>query len=365
MEVYSKKIIRFINDVKTTLKWILEKEIGLKVSGDRFYSKCLHYSYPIKVVIYNHKPQLGYFDPEFFALGFHEQLMHSNRAQTVNIIRHELAHYMTFILYGNTIQPHSNEFRAFCQSLGWSEEVYRAADSLDTSGTPFSVEGSAILRKVQKLMALTSSSNKNEAEQAMIKSQQLLLKHNIDVDRASYEDNDEKIYLKRILKQKKENAKMRSIALILGTFLVNTVYTRGIEGIYLEITGSLVNIEIADYVASFLDRELDKLWDNAKQHAGLKGMKAKNSFFLGIAKGYCNKVNSLKKEYDSEMNKALMVLEKKLVDVQSMIYSRLSYGKSSGGYCHHSSMLGQQAGRELSIHAGLNSSPIESGTYLS
>jgi hypothetical protein len=46
---------------------------------------------------------------------------------------------------------------------------------------PYPADENSVLRKVQKLMALATSSNKHEAEQAMIKSHQLLLKHNIDV----------------------------------------------------------------------------------------------------------------------------------------------------------------------------------------
>ena len=67
----------------------------------------------------------------------------------------------------------------------------------------------------------------------------------------------------------------------------------------------LWNIEIADYVAGFLIEELENRWDHAKkQHVGLKGMVAKNSFLLGIAKGYCNKINALKRDYHSDVSNA-------------------------------------------------------------
>ena len=61
---------------------------------------------------------LGYFDSNFYELGFHECLMQSSREQLSNVIRHELAHYMTFINYGEAVQPHGAEFRAFCQANG-------------------------------------------------------------------------------------------------------------------------------------------------------------------------------------------------------------------------------------------------------
>lgn len=363
MFIYSKKIIRFIQEIEQTIKEVLSREIGLIVTHRRFYDSQNKYSYPIKVVIYNNKKMLGYFNPDFFELGFNELLMHSSRELLTNIIRHEVAHYMTFIEHGGWVQPHGAQFLAFCQRMGWNEEVYRATHCLENeTNTP--VQESTLLRKVQKLMALSTSSNQNEAEQAMIKSQQLLLKHNIDAKYLGNED-EEKVFLKRILKQKKEDAKMRSIAKILETFFVNTVYSRSSGFTYLEIVGSLVNIEIADYVANFLHTELDQLWARAKkQHTGLKGMIAKNSFFLGIARGYCNKISALKKEYNPAVTNAVMVIEKKLIEARDMVYRRLSSSQSSGRCCPAASILGEQVGRQLSINPGLGHTSKNHGVCL-
>jgi hypothetical protein len=352
MQVYSKKIISFIQEIKKTVKEIISKEVGLKVFGDRFHDKKGTTSYPLKIVIYNNKRMLGYFDSDFFELGFHEQLMHSSKKLLNDIIRHELGHYMTFIEYGEGVQSHGTEFRSTCRNLGWGEEVYKATTCLDDGASSPDEGESAILRKVQKLMSLAASNNEHEAEQAMIKSQQLLLKHNIDFN---YVD-EEKVFLKRILKQKRENAKMRSIARILETFFVNIVYSRCAGFVCLEIVGSAVNIEIAEYVAAFLERELEILWDISKQkYSSLKGPVAKNSFFLGIAKGYCNKINSLKKEYPGDTANALMVIEKKLIDAKAMIYSRLRSTSSNGRFCRESSSLGEQVGKNLTINPAVNS----------
>ncbi|MCE5317077.1 MAG: SprT-like domain-containing protein [Parachlamydia sp.] len=351
MIVYSNKIIRFVNEIKSSVKTILSKELCLKNSRERFFDRRQEASYPIRVVIYNNKSMLGYFDSEFYELGFHECLMHASREQLNNVIRHELAHYMIFIEYGQGIQPHGAVFRAFCQQMGWGEEVYKATCMVSECHT--SEEETSIFRKVKKLMALATSSNKNEAEQAMIKSQQLLLKHNIEYMGG---EDDEKVFLKRIMKQKKASAKMRSIAIILETFFVSTVYRRTGDFIYLEILGSAVNIEIAEYVASILDYELDKFWNHAQNYANLKGTIAKNSFFLGLAKGYCNKIQALKREYNSEVTHALMVVEKKLIDAKAMAYERLSSAKSRANYCSKSSSLGEQMGRQLNIKSAINNS---------
>lgn len=355
MIVYSKKIIQFINDIKYKIKNILSKEVGLKVFGDRFYDQQQQASYPINVVIYNNRSMLGYLDTNFYELGFHECLMLSSREQLHNVIRHEIAHFIAYINYGTAILPHGTEFRSICQSMGWDKEIYNAAFCLESEQGAPGIEESSILRKVQKLMALAGSSNKNEAEQAMIKSQQLLFKHNIETKYINNEP-EEKISLKRIMKQKRENAKMRAIANILGTFFVNTIYRKGGGIICLEILGNAVNIEIAEYVANVLHYEMDNLWEQAKQSANLSGKIAKNSFFFGLAKGYCNKIQALKREYTTDAANALMVIEKQLVDAKAMVYQRLSASKSSASYCPESSALGEQMGRQLNINSAINQS---------
>lgn len=363
MFVYSKNIIRFVSEIKSIVKDILSTEIRLKVAGDRFYDRQQKTSYPISIVVFNNKKMLGFFDPDFFQMGFHESLMFTSKEQLRCLIRHELAHYLTFINHGETTQPHGPEFKTFCQQMGWGEEVSKASFCLE-EGSATELEENSVLRKVKKLMALTSSNNKNEAEQAMIKSQQLLLKHNLESKYIDGEE-EEKICVKRLLKQKRENAKMRSIARILETFFVSVVYVRGGDSIYLEILGSSVNLEIAEYVANFLSQEMDNLWDEARRYMPLKGAVAKNSFFLGLAKGYCNKIQALKREYNTSVTQALMIIEKKLIEARDMVYPRLSSAKSKGSHCQQSSALGELMGKQLSIHPAVEKSSPSSQLLIS
>lgn len=351
MIVYSQKIIHFINQIKQSVLSILSKEVGLKVTGERFYNSQKTMSYPIKIVIFNNKSMLGYFDSEFLELGFHECLMRSSKEQLHDMIRHELAHYMTYVLHGH-VQAHGHEFRAFCQKMGWGENVYKATTCLD-DGHLTQTSANPILNKIQKLLALSQSSNEHEAELAMIRSQQLLLKYNLDIKDIS-SVNEDCYVLKRIMKMKRENAKMRATAKILETFLVSTVISKSSDSTYLEIVGTEVNVEIADYVASVLEHELEKLWYHVQLTTSLRGQTAKNSFFLGIAKGYCNKIQALKKGYDISASHALISLEKQLMDAQTMVYPRLKTVTRKNSYCASSSMLGEQAGKNLNINPAIN-----------
>lgn len=355
MFIYSQKIIQFVSAIKLIVKDVLSQELRLKVGQSRFYNRRGTISFPIQVVIYNHKNILGYFDPNFYELGFHECLMQSSQEQLGQVVRHEIAHYITFINHGPLIQPHGAEFKSLCEQMGWSEEVSRATLCLEDSQKVCPLEESVVFRKVQKLLALASSRNQHEAELALLKSQQLLLKHNLE-SKYIEGSGDEQVVLKRILKQKRADAKMRALAKILETFFVSTVYNRAGGFIYLEIMGSAANVEIADYVAAFLQDELERLWDQAQKHTSVRGLTARNSFFLGLAKGYCNKVQSLKRDYSSAVTQALIVIEKQLVDAKALIYPRLSSTRSSGGHCQTASALGERMGKQLHINPALNRS---------
>lgn len=364
MFVYSKKIVQFIHEIKCTIKDILSKEACLKVSKDRFFDEWQQFSYPISVIIYNDQSMLGYFDPAFYEMGFHERLMHASTKQLHNVIRHELAHYLTFINYAYPVAAHGAEFRSLCQKMGWGEEVYHATMKLSDEQTNANMEESDIFRKIQKLIALSSSSNKNEAELAMIKSQQLLLKHHIESKYMGVDD-EEKVFLKRIMKQPQKNAKMYAIAKILEAFFVSIVFRRGKDGTTLEILGSAINIQIVGYVADVLQHTLDDLWELAKHEYKLKGLVAKNSFFLGISKGYLNKIDSLKKSYNNDAISALVIIEKKLQQAKAMAYGRLSSSTSQATHCSQSAKLGELAGKQLNINPGINRSPKHSNELIS
>jgi hypothetical protein len=137
----------------------------------------------------------------------------------------------------------------------------------------------------------------------------------------------------------------------LETFFVSIVYSYSREALHLEIIGNAVNIEIAEYVATILDVELDRLW----KLSGLKGISEKNSFFDGIAKGYCKKIEDLHKSHNFETTNALMKIENTLTEAKALIYPHLSQKKSYRKHCSHASNLGEQAGKDLEFKRGLKS----------
>ena len=343
MILYSEKIITFIKGAKKALKEILENEVRLRVFRDRFYFGS--YSYPIHIVIYQSKNVLGYFNAPFYEIGINEVLLNAPLDELKNILRHEMAHYLTYIKYGSDPMPHGDEFNECCKKYGWGKEVSKS--SICVEKLKIDTKKEAVFRKVQKLMALSTSRSKNEAEIAMLKSRELLLKQNL----SSTPFEEAPFVLLRVFKQKRKTAKMDAIAKILETFFVSVVYHKVSDGIYLEILGEKASVEVAVYVANVLDIEFEKLWERAP----LKGKIAKNSFFIGIAKGFCDKVQFEK----NEIKNALMVVEGKLSHAKQLAYKRLSSVTSALKSSHEASQLGQKAGRDLKIHPAVGCSKKE------
>ena len=85
---------------------------------------------------------------------------------------------------------------------------------------------------------------------------------------------------------------------------------------------------------------------------------------MGLAIGYCNKVQSLKRGTTDNTAHALIIIEKKLVDAMAMVYPRLSSSKSSACYCHDASILGEKMGKQLNINPAIKKSSDKAETLV-
>ena len=312
---------------------------------------------PIGVTVFRSREKLGSFDPHNYQIGLNERLMWESKELVLqNILRHEMAHYMTHLLYENTILPHGPEYRTFCQQYGWGEDIHASRADLTQSNAQ--IEGDLVterlISKVQKLLELASSSNQHEADLATIKANQMIIQHNLDLlnNKKSQGQAEETTFLKRILFSKQNNPKMRAIYEALTSFQVALCFHHGQDGVYLEAVGPFANVEMAHYVATFLDREMDLLWRKAiGENPNLRGsqtLRQKNSFFTGIGQALAEK--NLKGQHQSPLcSQDLISLKHNLQAHQERAYPRLraSYSHSKvDPLAHH---LGKDAGEKLSI----------------
>lgn len=344
MKIFNETTLSFAKKAEKILKDILAKEIGFEVKRSRFISG--RYSFPIHIVVITSDREWGWFDPHTYQIALNIKLMYAAKDQVLrDVIRHEVAHYLCHILNLTNETPHGPHFQAICERYGWSDEVKSASFNLDHQELKYEFERKdKLLNKVKNLLKLAESDNPHEAELATLKANQLLLKHNL----SSLEESDWTLYSKTVLSSPKRNAKLSAIYDILKHFLVGPVFIYGQKQVQLEVSGSLENIELAEYVAGFLDEEFERLW---KKQTNLKGARAKNAFFLGIAKGYEQKM--LTQVFKPEESRQLIVLKSKLDERMRLAHRRLSSTSTSGSTHTEAFQSGRSTGQNLTVNQAM------------
>lgn len=361
MIIYDQTSITFIKRCEELLKEIL-RELDFEVRTSRFVFK--KHLYPINIVVFEGSSDLAHFNQSYFQIALNRRLIYQAKDSVLrDILKHELAHYLTFLEYG-VVQPHGTEFRATCRSYNFPDEVALATMNLDEAnvGKEGDLNSERVLEKVKKLLQLAQSSNAHEAELATFKANSLLLRHNLDHLKINQEEDDP-LYLERVLLQKRKDSKITAVYDMLRHFIVKPVISYGRGTCCIEVSGSLTNVKLAVYIANFLDKEFDHLWEIAKKEHGLQGLRAKNSFFLGIAKGFEEKMKESKAQFSAHEQKALLVVEKDLDARAKMIYRNLSSTRTGNNFDAHAGALGVQSGKNLSVRQGVEGT--SKGLYLS
>lgn len=335
MEIlYSTTILAFLSRIKKMALKILSEEMGIKTGRSRFVYK--GYSYPLHIIVFDHPSKLGTFHPDLFEIGVNKMYLMEEEDAIQEVLRHELAHLATFLKYGKDVPSHGKEFRTICKEYGWPEKVSKASVTIEQG-----VKRHRIAEKVRKLLSLSESPHPKEAEEAALKAQYLLDKYNVSYTPPS----EEETVLLRILERKRGSAKLQAIASILKSYYVYPVFNRGKEGVYLEVIGERLSVEVADYVSHFLDRQFESLWKEAKKETpSLKGTISKNSFFRGLAEGYLSK---------AIRSKSLIRTEKSLIEKAQKIYPHLSSTTTAFRHSEKGARLGKEKGRKMTIAEGL------------
>lgn len=352
MFIYSQNIQLFIKRSLKLTREILKDELGLEVRRTRFLFR--RHWYPLNLVAFERPRPLAYFDYSCYQIGLNKVLMYSVKTPVLkNILRHELAHFLSYLEYGHTDKDHGPEFKSVCRKYANPESVQKAYIDLELENNQ--IEGDLktekIINKISKILSLSNSSNEHESKLATAKANEYLLKYQLQNI-----NNQEGpvVYVKRVLTFKRTTGKYQAIYSILKKFMVAPVfnYTKG--SVYLEVTGSKANVEVADYVADVLEKELERLWKiNQKEH-GIKGISAKNSFMNSLAKSYIQTMHEIQSEQFSQNQ--LISLGKDLDESIKIAYGRVRYSQTySGKYDEKASKLGAKAGKNLKLNKAMSS----------
>ena len=350
MIIYSDVALTFLREVRAISLKIIKFEMGLPFERKRLKYK--GYLYPLDFVVFEHPTILGQYIPGKYQIQINKSLIYRASPETLeNILRHEICHYLTHIQYGDNIEAHGPEFHATCDRFNYKKDVSSATIEIEKGPTQEAFCDDKVFKKVKKLFQLASSDNSHEAELATIKANNLLRQHHLSPDHLS--KNDHETVLLSVLNGKKVTPKHESIYEILKEFLVAPVFNYQRGSFQLEVIGERTNVLTADYVAKFLDFQLELLYSQEKKkNLALKGPGAKRSFMRGIAQGFLEKIKqSTNQEYTSDQ---LVACQQSVSKHLERAYPRLK-GRSSKSVKDNPSanQLGKNMGRNLTINPGL------------
>lgn len=354
MRVYSKATESFLKRLKPLLEEIISREMGLTLKSKRILYK--NFYYPINLVVFEGTQKHGYFDYRSFTVALNKRLMFEAKTEVIkDILRHELAHYYTYIVHGLK-EIHGDDFKNVCRQFLWDERVIKATSSIDIENSKYEDQKfDRVQEKIKKLLALASSENHHEAELAMIRANELIIEYNLeDIKTRNQNLADEESFVDTVLDGTKKNSKHGAIYDILRTFQVAPVFNMSKGSFQLEVVGSKQNIELAKYVAGFLDHTLEELYlkEKKKNPKILSGLAAKNSFMKGIGLGYVEKIE--KEISNSRNSQDLILLKSDLQRVLNRVYPRLGSSYSTGGSGNTmAKQLGEENGKKLSITPSL------------
>jgi len=330
--------------------------------------------YVPSITFENHTHTLGSFDPNTQTLSLSLKLILEQPWENVRQVLHHEASHMIVHYQKRQEAPHGPHFQHICQILGVHPLFRKSHINLDSFHEEKNQTESSILQRIQKLLALAESSNIHEAESAMQKAQALIEKYNIEVIKELNETN----YIEKIINLKKLRIERYQwdIADILKKFYFVSVLGSRTVDLFSEkinyydadyelcfrcfkLYGSEENVKMAEYVYTFLEYKITELWLQFKEKKNKKGVQNKNSYFLGLLRGFKEKLEEEQKKREHERNledkTALVRLTHKHNELATQWEGKVSYVTHKSVIKSSTYHAGIEDGKKIVIHKPITS----------
>ncbi|HUS32181.1 MAG TPA: DUF2786 domain-containing protein [Kofleriaceae bacterium] len=210
--------------------------------------------------------------------------------EVISVLEHEMAHQFVDEVLGASAEPaHGPTFQRVCAERGIDA---RAA------GAPIAAadaEGERALDKIRKLMALAGSANEHEAEIAMRRAHELMLRHNIEQARSGGAN----VYEVRQLGEptRRANAvELDIVGLLTECFFVEVirvpvyVAATASQAEVFEVIGTRTNLDMALHVFEFMRATAQRLWEENRRDARVKSGRDRRAYQSGVVRGFREKL---------------------------------------------------------------------------
>lgn len=298
---------------------------------------------------------LGTWTPEGRTIGLTRALVFDRPwDEVLEVLKHEMAHQFAHeVLGARDERSHGAGFAFACAKFGIDPS---ATGPVRPTQGPVDPARRKAVERIHKLLALAASPNQNEAEAAMRAARRKMLEHHIDTPGASPTG-----YTTRHVGPVK--ARFHAWEKILGGLLGEHFFVRpiwvktfvaseGLEGDVLEISGSPEDLEVAEYVHSFLTATGERLWSAHKRAARITSDRDRLRFLAGVMSGFNAKL--VEGRQAEQVAGLVWVGDPGLEDYVDQRHPRLrSVGirvSGAGGFTE-----GRSAGRNIVLHKGVPS----------
>lgn len=273
----------------------------------------------------------------------------------VEVLKHEVAHqYVDEILGQPDDAMHGSVFRRVCQERG----IDASAAGIPQVSAVNPVD-QHLLSRIAKLLALAESSNEHEAQAAMSAAQRLMLKYNIDL--AVSGESPAHAFRHLGAPSGRINEAQRILAGILGDhFFVQAIWVpvwrplEGRRGSVLEICGSEANLELAEYVHSFLTVTADRLFREFRKTRAASGAK-RLTFIAGVMSGFRDRLERERKK--SKAEGLVWVGDPALDGFFRKRHPRVRWTRYAVGHGSEAYARGREAGEKIVLHRGIRANP--------
>ena len=243
------------------------------------------------------KTQWGNWSPEKREIVLSRRLVMNYPWDSIReVLLHEMAHQISQQLLGASAQtPHGAAFHQACKMLRIQPAAsanYQPLQDRVRKHTP-SHHDQRMLR-VKKLLALAESKNRFEAESAMTKAHELIARHNIELNFDETKRQFVSIFIgSPALRHHREDYHLANLLqdyyFVSGIWVSAYVIGKDKMGRVLEISGTIQNLKLAEYVHGFIVHFIDAQWRKYNQAKKLNRFR-KTDFAVGIIEGFRDKL---------------------------------------------------------------------------
>lgn len=267
--------------------------------------------------------------------------------EVLAVLQHEMAHqFVDEVLGVRDESPHGETFRSVCEARG----IDARAAGAPIVNPEIAADVDRVLERIRKLLALAGSDNQHEAEAAMQRAHELMLRHNVDAA------STKRSYTVRHLgdpTKRCTRVETAVLSLLSEFFFVKVIVVPafvphlGKRGKVYEIAGTLANVEMAEHVYGFLLATAERLWAENRSDARVRSGRDRLSYQDGVIRGFREKLLADRKTFkgtglvwvgDSDLDRFYATRHPRIV-------TRKTTARYDGAHA-----AGREAGRSVVLH---------------